>query len=415
MVVTAARPKILLVEDNEGDARLIRAALDDAPLPGFELKHVTSLRSGADVVGNESVEAILLDLGLPDSSGFQTLAEMLAVAEGTPIIVLTGQNDSSLGLAAVRNGAQDFFVKGEITSLELSRAIRTSLLRERRIGWSSKLRALLVEDNPGDRRLIENALAGQLGDGIDLKQVSSLRDALRIVVDQQIDVILLDLALPDSDGVETFRTVASLVPDVAIVVITTDADETTIQNLLLDGAQDCLIKSECREAQLIHAVRFAVARQEVMTGRDRERAAMERGLRWFDNVSDTHSTRVTSKLFSAAPLRDRLPIKFSEWIAEYDRLLDVALDEAAYDDSVNLKEPLQRIADQLGLAEATARDVIQLHISAIRAKIEGIPIARASGFLQEGGRIVLELMGYLLQFYRAQVPRPKISPQKTDS
>ena len=127
----ATRPiKVLLVEDNPGDARLIFDLLREAS-GEFDVQRVDRLESALDQVGRAVVDAVLLDLALPDSRGLETLARARQSALDKPIIVISGLDDEDIALEAVRAGAQDYVFKGRIEGRGLARVIRHAIERKR--------------------------------------------------------------------------------------------------------------------------------------------------------------------------------------------------------------------------------------------------------------------------------------------
>ena len=123
--------RILLIEDNPGDVRLIRALLRDAGDSRFHLKAVDRLSAGLAQVSDRAFDVVLVDLALPDSSGLDSFQRLYAQAPRAPIIVLTGLDDESVAARAVREGAQDYLVKGQVDASTLSRAIRYAVERKR--------------------------------------------------------------------------------------------------------------------------------------------------------------------------------------------------------------------------------------------------------------------------------------------
>ena len=105
------RLRVLLVEDNPGDARLIQEALAERSDEPFDLETVDTLQTGLQRLNVGGFDAMLLDLALPDSFGMETFARAKAQALGVAIIILTGLNDDSLALKLVQGGAQDFVAK----------------------------------------------------------------------------------------------------------------------------------------------------------------------------------------------------------------------------------------------------------------------------------------------------------------
>lgn len=122
--------RVLLVEDNPGDARLIREMVAEARENCFELKHVSGLSEALKQVADGAVDVVLLDLSLPDSHGFVTFATLHARAPWVPIIVLSGHDDVEMAVKTVLAGAQDYLVKGEVDSKLVERSIRYAIERK---------------------------------------------------------------------------------------------------------------------------------------------------------------------------------------------------------------------------------------------------------------------------------------------
>jgi two-component system sensor histidine kinase/response regulator len=120
---------VLLVEDNPGDARIIREVLLEASGNAFKLEVVEKLADAVARLRGGNVDAVLLDLSLPDSSGNSTFSQTRASAPDVPIIVLTGLGDESLALGMVKQGAQDYLVKVDLNGNVLSRSIRYAIER----------------------------------------------------------------------------------------------------------------------------------------------------------------------------------------------------------------------------------------------------------------------------------------------
>ena len=121
--------KILLVEDNLGDARLIREALSETEKIDANIKHVVRLVELEKCVSNEKYDLIILDLTLPDATGIETVTRTSQIAPESAIIVLTGINDEDLAVKAVQEGAQDYLVKGHADVKVLERVILYALER----------------------------------------------------------------------------------------------------------------------------------------------------------------------------------------------------------------------------------------------------------------------------------------------
>jgi serine phosphatase RsbU (regulator of sigma subunit) len=128
-VVTTAPRRLLLVEDDEADAFLVRELLAEAGTP-VEIEWVRSLAE-ARAEAPAGFECVLLDLGLPDASGFDALHAVLEAAPDSAVLVLTGLDDEQTGMEALASGAQDYLVKGQVDGSLLGRSIRYAQERKR--------------------------------------------------------------------------------------------------------------------------------------------------------------------------------------------------------------------------------------------------------------------------------------------
>lgn len=120
--------RVLLVEDNEDDALLIREELSETNL---EIERTDRLSTGLARLIEGGIDAVLLDLSLPDAYGLDTIDRVLKGAPGVPIVVLTGLNNEEAAVTAVERGAQDYLIKGQADGLLLARALRYAVQRHR--------------------------------------------------------------------------------------------------------------------------------------------------------------------------------------------------------------------------------------------------------------------------------------------
>jgi diguanylate cyclase len=127
-VVTSQR--ILLIEDNPGDARLVRMMLEEGGGSGFDVTHVGRLEEAWDPVLGGEVDCVLLDLSLPDADGLEGVALLREGAPDLPIIVLTGRDDLDIAISALQSGAQDYLLKGKVDAGLLRRAVRYAMDRK---------------------------------------------------------------------------------------------------------------------------------------------------------------------------------------------------------------------------------------------------------------------------------------------
>ena len=123
--------RVLLLEDNSGDVRLLQEMLKTRQLGRFVLIHFGCMSEAVNYLASNSVDIILLDLGLPDTQGLDALRRLHAAAPRIPLIVMTGYDDDVVADQALQEGAQDFLIKGQIETPGLLRAIRYATQRKK--------------------------------------------------------------------------------------------------------------------------------------------------------------------------------------------------------------------------------------------------------------------------------------------
>ncbi len=139
--------KVLLVEDNSSDARLVQGLLGETGLKPVALTHALRHQQAVECLRREGFNAILLDLDLPDSQGIETFRRIHAEASDAAILVFTGVRDEEVAITALREGAQDYLIKGQVDGHVLRRSIEHSIERKRaeaKVRWLT----LAVEQSP---------------------------------------------------------------------------------------------------------------------------------------------------------------------------------------------------------------------------------------------------------------------------
>lgn len=192
---------------------------------------------------------------------------------------------------------------------------------------------LLIEDNPGDTRLIRESFRDAGGGDFELACADTLAGGLAVLAERAIDVILLDLSLPDSFGLETVGKVQAAVPDIPIVVLTGHRDDTLSVTAVQAGAQDYLIKGEVEGNLLVRSLRYAIERQRM--------SMVLKSLSLIDELTGLYNRRAFLSL-AAQQLKtaDRLEQRMMLLFADLDDLKrindnlghsggDLALKEAA--------------------------------------------------------------------------------------
>jgi len=170
IVMTEHTVNILLVEDNPGDAVLLKRMLREAGHTEFNLVQTGFLREAAQLLNTQHFDLVLLDLFLPDCYGLDGLNVLAKANSGVPIVVLTGLADEDLATQAVRQGAQDYLVKGQVDKNLLVRALRYAIERKqvetKLLSYQRQLRSLvsrLANTEEQERRRIGDDLHEHIG------------------------------------------------------------------------------------------------------------------------------------------------------------------------------------------------------------------------------------------------------------
>jgi diguanylate cyclase (GGDEF)-like protein/PAS domain S-box-containing protein len=121
---------VLVIEDNPGDARLLREMFNEQRSEDITFTDVECLADAERALAKGGIDVVLLDLGLPDAQGLEAIERVEAVAPGVAIVVLTGMDDEAVAIQALQGGAQDYLVKGQIEARGLFRALRYAVERK---------------------------------------------------------------------------------------------------------------------------------------------------------------------------------------------------------------------------------------------------------------------------------------------
>ena len=178
--------KVLLVEDNQADARLFAELLSEIPGRPFSLTGVDTLEQALRVIGEHDV--VFLDLSLPDAHGLSTLHRMVQAGRQIPIVVLTGTDDTKTAVEAVKAGAQDYLTKSEITPSLIARTARYAV--ERKL-HEENARQLALSDEAALRAGFLSSLVSAINASLDLAQ--TLPAVAKLLVPTVGDFVSIDV------------------------------------------------------------------------------------------------------------------------------------------------------------------------------------------------------------------------------
>lgn len=265
------------------------------------------------------------------------------------------------------------------------------------------IKILLVEDEQGDPAPLGTLLA-QIVRTIPfvITHSQTLPVALKQLQTNSFDILLLDLTLLGDRGLVAFKQFNAQANSVPIVLLSGFDDANLALEAVRQGAQDYLVKSQLDSRLLVRSIRYAIERHRLRADLQNVQwqKQQDRELLLLEQLTTAQTTVIASKLYDNLPLRNSVPQEFQQLVQQYGHLLDLALEQRTYRVNHPVSEGLRSIAEQLGFLKASPRDTIELHTQAIKQKIADVPSAKAQAYIEEARILVLELMGFLVSYYR---------------
>lgn len=265
---------------------------------------------------------------------------------------------------------------------------------------------LIVEDSPTDLRLIEKKLNACYGSRFFLEQATSCEAAISSLNYQNFDIVLLDLNLPDSEDLASLQKIRKARPDLPVVVLTGSRHKSESIHLIREGAQDYLPKGEFDNELLRRTIEYAVERQRLTRSLEESRKENQRNASVAMRSFPESTTEATSDSFGEKLLSIADNATFSMLVEEYGKLLKSAFSSLRRNIQGDLIQDKKIFAELLGRFRAKPRDLVEVHVQALRDTAKNPEILKRDILASEAQLLLIEIMGYLALFYRNRMQLP---------
>ncbi|MBF0096809.1 MAG: response regulator [Magnetococcales bacterium] len=273
---------------------------------------------------------------------------------------------------------------------------------------ASSLLVMLVEDEPAFVTLLQEWLqdtqkytnTSKSLASIQLHHVATLQDAIAALPLHPFVAVVVDLNLPDSQGVDTYITLQNCIPQLPIVVLSGLQDEELAMQTMRLGAQDYLIKSQISGPLLLRAVRYSIERfslrQELFRVHETERRQQER--QFLDRIVNRSS--VSSVLLGVPAIKQSLPELFQKFSDRFASVLDQAMEQRTHKIDCDFSSILAEMARELSFLKCGPRDIVEIYLDALSRLSGRFNPVREQAYSEEGRLLALQLMGLLVSQYR---------------
>ena len=360
--------KVLLIEDDEGDAFLLQALLSESKGNSIELSHVTSLQAGLAELAQASPDLILLDLSLPDAHGLESFKQLGPKTQTIPIVVLSGLDDEKVAIQAVQEGAQDYLVKGSVNGDLLIRAMQYAIERKRAEIALRKARDELeirVEERTLELSKTNVTLRQQIIERE--KAEADLRAyAKRLKMLHEIDRAIIEAQSPQAIAQIVLSYIHRLLPYQRASILTFDYETKTALILAVQGPKETKLRADTRLP--LDALNSGDVYEKLQAGQ----------IHLVENIAHRPQPTLTDLILQGEGIHSyiNIPLRVPEGLIG---VLNLSYDKISAWEQMQL-EFVQQVANQISVAIRQARlyEQVQHHAAQLEQHVEAIQQARAS-------------------------------------
>lgn len=270
-------------------------------------------------------------------------------------------------------------------------------------------KVLFIEDNPGDVRLVHELLSQEYDGKVVLVDAADLATGAEYLKSDNFDTILLDPNLPDADSPESIKTLRDVAPNCPIVVLTGEKDEAVISTAFQSGAEDYLVKGTINGEILGRALRYSMERRGLWRALEEARLDAQREREWraMERLANPPPVHTTAASYGEQSLETASPDLWDLVVVEYASLIESSIEERTFRGGSDHHSRVQNAAQRLGGLRAEPRDVVKIHVEAIKRAAANSNIRTRHAIAEEARLLLIEIMGHLASYYRAFMgPKP---------
>lgn len=312
------KKKVLVVDDEQGVRQSFRMTLKD----NYDILEANNGKEALKILQENRPDVILLDIIMPQMSGIEVLKNMKEIGVQVPIIVITAIKDTDAGKEAMKLGAFDYLTKPlDVKKLEA--------LIQKTLG--SRAVILVVDDELGVRdscRLV-------LKDEYNVLTATNGQECLKIVEDQSPSAVLLDIRMPDIDGIEVLKQIREMKPHLPVVILTGVGTHRTAIEAIKLGAADFIVKP-------VSASHLKKAIEDVLTKTKKELLVKDTSVSVEDTLKK-HYLDTLKSLSKVIESRDPYTKRHSEQVAKY--AIEIAKELGSSDEEIEIMEQAALLHD----------------------------------------------------------------------
>lgn len=277
--------------------------------------------------------------------------------------------------------------------------INKSLLKEQ-IRKSKIIKILLIEDNPPDARLIKEYLDETNNVKINLTQADNLACGLDTLSVGKFDLVLLDLYLDDSFGLDTFYKTQFMFPELPIIVLTGLKDKEIGVKVIKGGAQDYLTKEDINNEILEHAIYYAIERKkyENRLNQSKHNDAFKNEMEIIEILL---KEELNNKKNYLMPVQKSTRKEFNNFVAAFENLLEESTQQTNLNNFLLIKtSELNDLAHKIGICYGGVQEILEIYRIALNNKIIQATKIKREIYLEQGRLLFLKLLSSLVNYYK---------------